>query len=83
MAILENVKKSQTTPTMIKEIEQRLIELEGYLEGIGDHELDQEQQILTEAIGTIEVLVDKLFSLQKVLNEAIWINNDLIFDGII
>lgn len=83
MSIIEKVKGNVGTPTMIKEIEKRLIELEGYLKGIGDNELEKEQQILTEAIGTIEVLVDKLFSLQKVLNEAKWINNDLIFDGII
>ena len=62
--------------TIIKEIE----ELEGYIGEMGKDELVKEQQLLKEALLTIDTLVDRLFSLRQGLEEAKRVNNELIMD---
>lgn len=47
---------------------------------MGREELVKEQQILKEALTTIDTLVDRLFTLRQGLEEAKRVNNELIMD---
>ncbi len=66
--------------TIIQTIVKEMKELEGYIGEMGKEKLVKEQWLLSEALRTIETLVDRLYQLYQGLEEAKRVNNELIMD---